>query len=79
MARNRGPGDSTPSKDDRTRYVIKYISCTGEFYRGASGRFDRQPIERVTARGANARKVTADAIREAGGRVVSVRRAGWFW
>lgn len=79
MGRNRGVGDSTPQKDDRARYVIRYISYTGEYYRGAGGKFSVQPVVRTTVRGAHARKVTCDAIRSAGGRVVSVRRRGWFW
>jgi hypothetical protein len=77
MPRSRGPGDSTPSQDDRQKFVIRYIACSREYFPDSSGRFTRQPVERITVRGAHARKVTADAVRAAGGRVVSVRR-GWF-
>jgi hypothetical protein len=78
MARRlRGVGDSTPAKDDRSKYVIKYVACTREYFPDASGRFTVQPTVRTTVRGSHNRKTTCDAIRQAGGRVVSVRR-GWL-
>ncbi len=63
--------------NDRTRYVIRYVACAGEYFRGPSGKYDQQPVVRTVVRGQNARKVTSQAIRDAGGRIVSVR-AGWF-
>lgn len=71
--------DETERASESDRFVIEYVPCTSEFFRGPSGRYDQQPTETTTVTGASARRTTAQAIREAGGRVVKVRRRGWLW
>ncbi len=56
---------------DRTRYVIRYV----QFH--PCVRAEQLPTLKTTVRGQAARKVTCDAIRAAGGRIVSVRTGWW--
>lgn len=64
------------SVSETASYRITYIACSGEYFRGPSGKFDQQPSERVTVRGHENYRVTARAIRDAGGKIVKVRQRG---
>jgi hypothetical protein len=67
----------TLGRDDRKRYVIKYISYVGDPFRGSSGKFDHYPVATKVVRGTALMRRECQLIRQAGGRVRQIR-SGWF-